>query len=48
MKHVHKLSGGILALKHWEDLSNQSLISNTLTEETLHSKNASIYLGKKI
>lgn len=31
-----------------EDLSNQSLISNTPARETLPSKNASIYLGRKI
>lgn len=48
MKQVGELNGGTQALTHWEERSNPSLISNTLPRETLHSKNASIYLGRKM
>lgn len=48
MKQVWELNGGTMVLTHWEELSNPSLISNTLPRETLHNKNASTYLGRKM
>lgn len=48
MKQVGELNGGTLVLTHWEELSNPSLISNTLPRETLYIKNACIYLRRKM